>query len=83
MVSYGDRPNDYDSVSKCESVVCLLHPVSPLNLSSAFPLDFIRKFGAIHHSYTPNKERDLYRKWDFRTPTSITLLRHGADTVPL
>ncbi|RXW24573.1 hypothetical protein EST38_g1305 [Candolleomyces aberdarensis] len=38
MVSYGDRPNDYDSVSKY----------------------FIRKFGAIHHSYTPNKERDLY-----------------------
>lgn len=38
MVSYGDRPNDYDSVSKY----------------------FRHKFGALHQSYTPNKERELY-----------------------
>ncbi|KAF9067278.1 guanine nucleotide binding protein, alpha subunit [Rhodocollybia butyracea] len=38
MVSYGDRPNDYDSVSKY----------------------FRNKFGAIHQSATPNKERELY-----------------------
>jgi guanine nucleotide-binding protein subunit alpha len=38
MVSYGDRPNDYDSVSKY----------------------FRNKFGVIHQSYTPNKERELY-----------------------
>ncbi|KAF9469663.1 guanine nucleotide binding protein, alpha subunit [Collybia nuda] len=38
MVSYGDRPNDYDSVSKY----------------------FRHKFGAIHQSFTPNKERELY-----------------------
>ncbi|KAF6754175.1 guanine nucleotide binding protein, alpha subunit [Ephemerocybe angulata] len=38
MNFYGDRPNDYDSVSKY----------------------FRNKFGAIHVSYTPNKERELY-----------------------
>ncbi|KAK0466227.1 guanine nucleotide binding protein, alpha subunit [Desarmillaria tabescens] len=41
MTSYGDRPNDYDSVSKY----------------------FRNKFGAIHHSATPNKERELYSKF--------------------
>ncbi|TFK42062.1 guanine nucleotide binding protein, alpha subunit [Crucibulum laeve] len=38
MISYGDRPNDYDSVSKY----------------------FRTKFSALHHTYTPNKERELY-----------------------
>jgi len=38
MISYGDRPNDYDSVSTY----------------------FRHKFGVIHQSYTPNKERELY-----------------------
>lgn len=28
--------------------------------SDSFPLDFRHKFGVIHHSYTPNKERDFY-----------------------
>ncbi|KAF9778279.1 guanine nucleotide binding protein, alpha subunit [Thelephora terrestris] len=38
MVSYGDRPNDYDSISNY----------------------FRNKFGALHQSYTPNRERELY-----------------------
>lgn len=38
MVTYGDRGNDYESVSKY----------------------FRNKFGALHQSYTPNKERELY-----------------------
>ncbi|KIY52683.1 G-alpha-domain-containing protein [Fistulina hepatica ATCC 64428] len=38
MISYGDRPNDHDSVSKY----------------------FRNKFGALHQSYTPNKDRELY-----------------------
>ncbi|TDL21099.1 G-alpha-domain-containing protein [Rickenella mellea] len=38
MISYGDRPNDYDSVSKY----------------------FRNKFGALHQSHRPNKERELY-----------------------
>ncbi|KAJ3798675.1 G-protein alpha subunit-domain-containing protein [Lentinula aff. detonsa] len=38
MLSYHDKPNDYESVSKY----------------------FRNKFGAIHQSMTPNKERELY-----------------------
>jgi guanine nucleotide-binding protein subunit alpha len=38
MVSYGDRPNDYESVSRY----------------------FRNKFGALHQSFTPNKDRELY-----------------------
>ncbi|KAJ4470929.1 guanine nucleotide binding protein, alpha subunit [Lentinula aciculospora] len=38
MVTYGDRPNDYHSISKY----------------------FRNKFGGIHQSATPNKERELY-----------------------
>ena len=54
MVSYGDRPNDYDSISNClfycdiDKTSFHLHP------------DFRNKFGALHQSYTPNRERELY-----------------------
>ncbi|KAE9395158.1 G-alpha-domain-containing protein [Gymnopus androsaceus JB14] len=51
MVSYGDRPNDYDSVSKY----------------------FRNKFGAIHQSVTPNKERELYIHLTAVTDTSRTV----------
>ncbi|KAF4623084.1 hypothetical protein D9613_002270 [Agrocybe pediades] len=50
MVSYGDRPNDYDSVSKY----------------------FRNKFGVIHQSYTPNKERELYIHFTAVTDTRRT-----------
>ncbi|KAJ7594350.1 guanine nucleotide binding protein, alpha subunit [Mycena floridula] len=50
MTSYGDRPNDYDSVSKY----------------------FRNKFGAIHHSVTPNKERELYIHFTTVTDTRQT-----------
>ncbi|KAK7026128.1 hypothetical protein VNI00_015703 [Paramarasmius palmivorus] len=54
MISYGDRPNDYDSVSK-----------------------YMRnKFGAIHQSYTPNKERELYIHF-----TSVTDTRRTATII--
>lgn len=36
MVSYGDRPNDYDSVSKCISFV-LFSDVSLVSLLSRLP----------------------------------------------
>ncbi|KAF5345186.1 hypothetical protein D9758_009707 [Tetrapyrgos nigripes] len=54
MVSYGDRPNDYDSVSKY----------------------FKNKFAAIHHSVTPNKERELYTHL-----TSVTDTRRTATII--
>ncbi|KIM47717.1 hypothetical protein M413DRAFT_439393 [Hebeloma cylindrosporum] len=50
MISYGDRPNDYDSVSKY----------------------FRNKFGVIHQSYTPNKERELYIHFTAVTDTRKT-----------
>jgi len=50
MISYGDRPNDYDSVSKY----------------------FRNKFGVIHQSYTPNKERELYIHFTAVTDTRRT-----------
>lgn len=50
MISYGDRPNDYESVSKY----------------------FRNKFGAIHHSVTPNKERELYIHFTTVTDTRQT-----------
>ncbi|KJA28443.1 hypothetical protein HYPSUDRAFT_197305 [Hypholoma sublateritium FD-334 SS-4] len=50
MISYGDRPNDYDSVSKY----------------------FRNKFGVIHQSFTPNKERELYIHFTAVTDTRRT-----------
>ncbi|PPQ78035.1 hypothetical protein CVT25_015580 [Psilocybe cyanescens] len=50
MISYGDRPNDYDSVSKY----------------------FRNKFGVIHQSYSPNKERELYTHYTAVTDTRRT-----------
>ncbi|KAF8913167.1 guanine nucleotide binding protein, alpha subunit [Gymnopilus junonius] len=50
MISYGDRPNDYESVSKY----------------------FRNKFGVIHQSYTPNKERELYIHYTSVTDTGRT-----------
>jgi len=50
MISYGNRPNDYESVSKY----------------------FRNKFGAIHHSVTPNKERELYIHFTTITDTQQT-----------
>ncbi|KAH6916749.1 guanine nucleotide binding protein, alpha subunit [Coprinopsis sp. MPI-PUGE-AT-0042] len=52
MKSYGDRPNDFDSVTKY----------------------FYNKFGAIHTTYTPNKERELYIHFTCVTDTRRTAL---------
>lgn len=56
MTSYGDRPNDYDSVSTCNR---FLFYRMWWHLTFSL-LDFRNKFGVIHHSYTPNKEREFY-----------------------
>lgn len=61
LVSYGDRPNDYESVSKCRSSLSggrtsVIHFLST---------DFRNKFGVIHQAYTPNRERELYSKHGF------------------
>ncbi|PPQ73460.1 hypothetical protein CVT24_007551 [Panaeolus cyanescens] len=61
MVSYGDRPNDYDSVSKY----------------------FRNKFGVIHQSYTPNKERELYIHFTAVTDTrrTVTIISAVRDII--
>lgn len=61
MLSYGDRPNDYDSVSKCMSLVTIFSLDNEMTQCSLH-IDFRNKFGVIHQTYTPNKERELYSK---------------------
>ena len=68
MISYGDRPNDYDSVSTCDRL-SFYRIWWRLTLSL---LDFRHKFGVIHHSYTPNKEREFYST--FNTTALIIFL---------
>lgn len=58
MISYEDRPNDYEAVSSCMFKFPLWwtsHWMSVLT-------DFRNKFGAFHQSYTPNRERELFSK---------------------
>jgi hypothetical protein len=58
MTSYGDRANDFDSVSKCASGAARCIPVPVANRRHR--ADLRNKFGALHQTYTPNKERELY-----------------------
>ncbi|KAF5352854.1 hypothetical protein D9756_006129 [Leucocoprinus leucothites] len=55
MYTYGDRPNDYESVSK-----------------SSHRQDFRNKFGALHMSYSLNKEREPYIHFTAVTDTRKT-----------
>jgi len=52
MINYGDRSNDYESVSQY----------------------FRYKFGALHQTYTPNKEREIYIHLTTVTDTRRTAL---------
>jgi hypothetical protein len=55
MISYGDRPNDFESVSKCTLLVS--HPSFPDLICSQ---DFRNKFGSLHQNFTPNREREVF-----------------------
>jgi hypothetical protein len=61
MLSYGDRPNEYEAVSKCES---RWNQKTRIGFADArlppLTADFRNKFGALHQTYTPNKERGLF-----------------------
>ncbi|KAF8899303.1 guanine nucleotide binding protein, alpha subunit [Infundibulicybe gibba] len=61
MITYGDRPNDYGSVSKY----------------------FRNKFGAIHQTFTPNKERELYIHLTAVTDTrrTVTIIATVRDII--
>ncbi|KAI0347879.1 G-alpha-domain-containing protein [Trametopsis cervina] len=61
LPGYRDRPNDYESVSKCDPLSPSILCMSSTNADHAlYDTDFRHKFGAIHQSYTSNKSRDLY-----------------------
>ncbi|KAJ3574609.1 hypothetical protein NP233_g1644 [Leucocoprinus birnbaumii] len=60
MYTYGDRPNDYESVSKY----------------------FRNKFGALHVSYSRNKERELYIHFTAVTDTRRTATIISSDSRP-
>ena len=69
MISYGDRLNDYESVSKCRQMLGA-PPVTPSDIVSV--TDFRNKFGALHQSHTPNRERELFS--ECRDPVSRAIL---------
>lgn len=61
MPSYNDRPNDYESVSKCAFVLIYI-----CNETLKYLLtDFRNKFAALHHTYTPNRTRELFSRLSF------------------
>lgn len=55
LVTYGDRPNDYESVSKCEC-----KGKSLLDLHLSLDLDLRNKFGQLHKQNTPAQDRELF-----------------------
>lgn len=55
MLSYGDRPNDYEAVSKCAWRLFREGCVGSLVRT-----DFRNKFSAVHQTYSPNKDRELF-----------------------
>jgi guanine nucleotide-binding protein subunit alpha len=61
MISYGDRLNDYESVSKY----------------------FRNKFGALHQSHTPNRERELFIHLTSVTDTrrTFTIISNVRDII--
>jgi hypothetical protein len=67
MASYGDRPNDYDSISNCAL------PCGWFRILLSSRSDFRNKFGALHQSYTPNRERELYSKASVATPNQVLI----------
>lgn len=56
MTSYETRPNDYETVSKCE------YTSENRRVTYSSNADFYNKFGAIHQHLTPNKSRELFSK---------------------
>lgn len=53
LMQYGDRPNDFESVSRCESL--LLLPRQYIHIFS----DFQNKFSVIHQEFSVSKSREL------------------------
>jgi guanine nucleotide-binding protein subunit alpha len=56
LVTYGDRPNDYESVSKCAPSQLPKMGDSIANII----LDLRNKFGSMHNQISPRRERELF-----------------------
>lgn len=57
MPNYGDRPNDYENVTKCPSNNC-----PAIAAADSCLADFYNKFGSVHQEFSANKERELRSK---------------------
>jgi guanine nucleotide-binding protein subunit alpha len=69
--TFGDRPNDLDSASKCklDSLLAWIFKLGFCKLALRRLSDFRSKFGAIHREYSPNPRK--FYGWC----TSVTVRR--------
>lgn len=68
MHGYKDRPNDYESVTHCTWAPSLI-----VYTLLTFRTDFRQKFGVIHHTYSPDKSRELYSEFMVGSYTAGTI----------
>jgi hypothetical protein len=64
LITYGDRPNDYESVAKCARghLVKVVKTTADMHF-----LDLRNKFGAMHKQHTTNPDRQLFSTYDTQT----------------
>lgn len=60
MTSYGDRPNNYETICKCKRMAVSHSYDQRLTENST---DFKNKFQALHQSFSNNQQRDVYSKF--------------------
>ena len=57
LTTYGDRPNNYESVAKCACGQISMVRKIPADL---YLLDLRNKFGTLHNQYKTNPGRELF-----------------------
>ena len=57
MPHYGDRPNDFENVSKCRS-----NHYPAIAATNQCLADFYNRFGSVHQEFSANKGRELKSK---------------------
>jgi len=64
LVTYGDSPNNYESVTKCarSQISMMRKPPLICNL-----LDLRNKFCTLHNQYKTNTGRELFGRYDMRS----------------
>ena len=56
LLTYGDRPNEYESVTKCARLASR----SGETTADVCFIDLRNKFGSLHNQHSPNRQRELY-----------------------